>query len=125
MGSKFNFIKEFVNNKMKYDNHLFLVLNGYHPGTIFKTILNSLTTHLKERKQTQVKLKFFSIKDQIDYIHTLFSNDSGELDFDQLVIVVNSLDKSNMRNEDFQGYLSYLCKHPRITLVAGVDDLKT
>ena len=76
IGSKWSFIKSFYETHLKVTRDLFLVINGFHPATIFKSILNKLTLEIKEKGDQEIenKRKFFSLKDQIDYTHEVLSS---------------------------------------------------
>ena len=91
-----------------------VVINGYHPGSMLKTVLNKITSELNKMMQNlnlgkNCTSKFFSIHDQSNYIKHLLSS-SIDFPFKQIVIVINSLDKSSLRNEDFLAYLTLLAK---------------
>jgi hypothetical protein len=82
------------------------IVNGYHTASNIKLILNKICQFvqvklIEERMDNLIKKKFASVFEQIDYLEKLFKL----LPF-QFYLIIHSLDSANLRNDEFQRFLS-------------------
>lgn len=112
VGSKIELINEFLT---KWDPDLpVIVANGFNPATTFKDILNLLVDQIveKELSANWLKLPHERLVLFTEYLTT--TNKS-------VVLVVNSLDGTALRNVKTQSFIARLVESGHVKLLATVD----
>mgnify|MGYP000871558941 CR=1 FL=1 len=55
----------------------------------------------------------------------IFTSDLISLEAEGLLIVLNSMDKASLKQEDFLHYMSILARCPKIRFIVSVDDVSS
>ena len=108
VGSKRKLLIHFAKKMLKYDHHV--VINGYFPNLTVRDILNSITNEMLGCNST-----FRSTNDQLNYIRNSRHN--------QLYLLINNIDGSNLRNEKSQQVLAELSAVEHVHVIATIDHI--
>ncbi|XP_063673862.1 origin recognition complex subunit 2-like [Bolinopsis microptera] len=108
VGSKRKLLIHFAKKMLKYDHHV--VINGYFPNLTVRDILNSISNDMLGCSST-----FRSTNDQLNYIRNSRHN--------QLYLLINNIDGSNLRNDKSQQVLAELSAIEHVHVIATIDHI--
>ncbi len=122
IGSKRSLINNFIISYL--GNDPVLIINGYHSGTTIKSITNQM---MKFVQKYMIHQKCGSnVHDQIDTIKSAFTQYKPKdiSYFQRYYIVIHSMEMGQLKNEEWQRYLSELASTKGISMIVTVDHTK-
>eukprot|EP00347_Sterkiella_histriomuscorum_P017627 403348615 len=122
VGTKREFINRFIVSQMQ--NIPCLIINGFHSATNIKSISQPLVKFVQ--KHMYINQISGTVMNQLTQIKQLLDEiRPSEYDFQKICLVIHSMDIGQLKNKDWQLFISELVASENIMLITSVDHIKS
>jgi len=113
-GSKKSLIEEFCMTKLNFGG--LIVVNGYFKGMNVSSILTGISEKVLKGKVSRGRDNFSSVNNICSHM-----TQNRPL-VERIILVVHNIDSENLSSRESQYLLALLSNHPRIHLIASIDN---